>query len=148
MNGFWRASAANAATLTGLPTGTQNHPFNLLVLGSVTRVSTQIYFPYGFNSTTPMIRFVADISDNSWTPWAPLGGTPPTPDESDGTEGAWGAHEALVARFMAAMGGPIDTGGKAAVAIRFDHGLANFKSKILKRPGFRSESQQGESEHA
>lgn len=130
-NGFWRASAANAGTITGLPPGTSGQAFNLLVLGSVTRVSTQIYFPYGFYSTTPMIRFVANISDNSWTPWAPLGGTPPTPDESDGTEGAWGAHEAQVARFIAAMGGPIDTGGKAAVAIRFDHGLANFKSKIL-----------------
>lgn len=38
---------------------------------------------------------------------------------------------ALIARFLHAMGGPISTGGRGAVALRCDHGLRNFRDKVL-----------------
>lgn len=50
------------------------------------------------------------------------------------------ANSELVARFTEAMDGPIDTGGRAAVALRCDHGLAPFREKVLpvtRRAGIR-----------
>lgn len=40
-------------------------------------------------------------------------------------------HEIRKTAFLHAMGGPLDTGGRAAIALRFDHGLANFARYIL-----------------
>lgn len=40
-------------------------------------------------------------------------------------------HEIRRTAFEHAFGGPIDTGGRAAVALRFDHGLANFARYVL-----------------
>lgn len=40
-------------------------------------------------------------------------------------------HEIRRTAFEHAFGGPIDTGGRAAVALRFDHGLANFSRHVL-----------------
>ncbi|MDO5618017.1 polysaccharide deacetylase family protein [Kocuria sp.] len=42
-----------------------------------------------------------------------------------------GRRDALVSAFMARRGGRIGTGGKPVVALRFDHGLTNYKSKVL-----------------
>lgn len=44
---------------------------------------------------------------------------------------AWIQHEIHRTSFEHAFGGPIDTGGRAAVALRFDHGLANFARHVL-----------------
>ncbi|APX33087.1 hypothetical protein BH708_10595 [Brachybacterium sp. P6-10-X1] len=44
---------------------------------------------------------------------------------------AWIQHEIRRTSFEHAFGGPIDTGGRAAVALRFDHGLANFARFVL-----------------
>jgi hypothetical protein len=40
-------------------------------------------------------------------------------------------HEELVARFRARRGGSIGTGGKPAVALRFDHHYDDFERKVL-----------------
>ena len=40
-------------------------------------------------------------------------------------------NRSLVANYLSARGGAIGTSGVAAVALRFDHGLANFKNTIL-----------------
>lgn len=50
------------------------------------------------------------------------------------------ARADLIARFTEAMGGPISTGGRGAVALRCDHGLAPFRGKVLpitRRAGMR-----------
>lgn len=47
-------------------------------------------------------------------------------------------HSMLQTLFLHAMGGPIDTGGLGAVALRCDHGLSSFRDKIL--PAVRSRS--------
>src|SRR5699024_6434083 len=40
-------------------------------------------------------------------------------------------HEIRRTAFEHSFGGPVDTGGRAAVALRFDHGLANFSRYVL-----------------
>lgn len=44
---------------------------------------------------------------------------------------AWIQHEIRRTAFEHAFGGPIDTGGVGAVALRCDHGLANFARYVL-----------------
>lgn len=44
---------------------------------------------------------------------------------------AWIQHEIRRTAFEHAFGGPIDTGGVGAVALRCDHGLANFARHVL-----------------
>ncbi|PWH06455.1 hypothetical protein DEO23_05655 [Brachybacterium endophyticum] len=44
---------------------------------------------------------------------------------------AWIQHEIRRTMFEHAFGGPVDTGGVAAVALRCDHGLANFARHVL-----------------
>lgn len=126
-NGLWRTTAGVSPTLTGAPEQHKGQPFQLLHMGSSARVATQMLIPYGFYSTTMLTRSIDNISTNTWTDWAPVGG-----GSVDGSgEAPWTPNHIRKAMFMQAMGGPIDTGGKAAVALRFDHGLANFQSKVL-----------------
>src|SRR5699024_2567935 len=40
-------------------------------------------------------------------------------------------NAALKQRFVRVMGGPLGTGGRGAVALRCDHGLANFRDRVL-----------------
>lgn len=40
-------------------------------------------------------------------------------------------HQSLREDYLRARGGPIGTDGVAAIALRFDHGLANFGTTIL-----------------
>lgn len=47
------------------------------------------------------------------------------------TSDAWIQHEIRRTAFEHSFGGPIDTGGIAAVALRFDHGLENFARHVL-----------------
>lgn len=51
----------------------------------------------------------------------------PMPSAGD----AWIQHEIRRTAFEHAFGGPIDTGGVGAVALRCDHGLANFARHVL-----------------
>lgn len=44
---------------------------------------------------------------------------------------AWTQHQIRRTMFEHAMGGPVDTGGLGAVALRFDHGLVNLSQHIL-----------------
>lgn len=52
-------------------------------------------------------------------------------DAARGHGGAYAPHTTRQAMMMHAIGGPINTGGRGAVAIRIDHGFANFKTKVL-----------------
>ena len=128
-NGLWRTTAGVSPTLSGVPAQHQGQPFQLLHLGSAPRVTTQIILPYGYYSTTMLSRNIDNIGTNTWTDWTPVGGGGNNGDvESPDTYAQHAAHQALM---MSALGGPISTGGKAAVALRFDHGLANFRDKVL-----------------
>ena len=131
-SGLWHVDSQSAAeTIAGTPAGLpSNLQFELFIMMGATGVMW--LFPYGyyglpFAYVCKVLNVSGSKTLSEWTPWEPT----TSDDLGDGTEGAWGAHLAQQARFLAAMGGPIDTGGRAAVALRFDHGLANFKTKVL-----------------
>lgn len=130
-SGLWHVdSTSAAASITSKPADLPDTAqFELYVMMGATGV--QWLFPYGyyglpFAYVRKVLNASGDKTLSDWVPWDPSDAD----QASDGTEGAWAAHAAQVARFTAAMG-PVDTGGRAAVALRFDHGLANFASKVL-----------------
>ncbi|QCR53200.1 hypothetical protein C1N80_06140 [Brachybacterium sp. SGAir0954] len=126
-NGLWHMTISSSNTVTGLPDGMQGRNGQLLVLASSLGVSTQMYFPYAYYGGGPMIRQTTNAGTHTWSDWAALGGTPTSSTGS----GPWTQHTMRQTRFMSAMNGPISTGKKAAVALRFDHGLLNFRDKVL-----------------
>lgn len=67
------------------------------------------------------------ISRNTevWNPWIQLGG-----GAGGGYTGAMSSNAAWVTDFVNRLGGPIDTGGKAAFALRLDHGYTNYKGLL------------------
>lgn len=69
-------------------------------------------------------RNTSGASGELWIPWRRLDN-----DVAVANGGAGNANRLRVQEFKDAFG-TISTGGKAAVALRFDHGLANFNTKI------------------
>lgn len=131
-SGLWHVDSSSASeTITGTPPDVEpGVQYELFVMMGAT--GTHWLFPYGYYGLPfAYVRTVTDAtggkSMSEWKAWEPT----TSADIGDGTEGAWAAHLAMQARFIAAMGGPIDTGGKAAVALRCDHGLAPFRDKVL-----------------
>lgn len=124
--GLWHFSQATSNTLGGLPDGAAGKAGQVLILSS--GIATQIYMPYGFFGDSIKSRAVKNASTGEWTDWVPLGGGG---GASGAGVGPWVQNSIRKTMFMQAMGGPIDTGGKAAVALRFDHGLTNFRDKVL-----------------
>lgn len=58
-----------------------------------------------------------------WNPWIEIGGV-------SGIGSAMAANAAHQTRFVSDTGGTVDTGGKAAFALRLDHGWTNIKAKL------------------
>ena len=54
-----------------------------------------------------------------------------SPSDAPTAADAWIQHQIRRTMFEHAMGGPVDTGGLGAVALRFDHGLVNLSQHIL-----------------
>ena len=72
--------------------------------------------------TNPRRLWRISRSTVAWNDWVEV------PAGSGGS--AMAANAARQTEFMAATGGAVDTGGKAAFALRFDHGWTNIKSKL------------------
>lgn len=91
---------------------------------------------YNSASQGMRIRTTNGVTAGTWTQWGDpwSGGGDPVPVYA-GIE-AFTTHTIRESMFMQAMGGPIDTQGKAAVAFRMDHGFANFATELL--PLFRA----------
>ena len=59
----------------------------------------------------------------AWNPWVQVGG-------GGDVSSAMGGNAARQSHFVSATGGAVSTGGKAAFALRLDHGWTNIKSKL------------------
>lgn len=59
----------------------------------------------------------------AWNPWIQVGG-------GGDVSAAMGGNAARQTAFVAETGGSVSTGGKAAFALRLDHGWTNIKSKL------------------
>lgn len=66
-------------------------------------------------------------SGTSWNPWVRI----ITATEAPDTGNDLGLRSRMLREDFRRRIGPVSTGGKAAIALRFDHGLKNFAAKIL-----------------
>lgn len=129
--GQWRVTSTTAAaTMFNLPKDS---------LGRQTTSVIDVTGPYGFQTArvynadgAPLIFYRARTTHDAtivdaWTEWVSLTGA------SDGSSLANVAQDnkARVDAYTRARGGSIGTDGLAAVALRFDHNLANFRDIIL-----------------
>lgn len=128
--GPWRVtSTVNAETMTNLP---------LTSAGTKTTTVINVQTPYGYQTgyvyesgaTTPNVQIRARTTfDNTvvdaWTPWVSIiGGGGALANVAQDSK-------ARIDAYTNARGGSIGTGGLAAVALRFDHNLVNFRDIIL-----------------
>lgn len=136
------------------PTSTLNAPGELYVAkpNSGLDFVAQIYMAYAVGSTNVVSNGIWWRSSNTsgrFSPWERLdtkseidalavriksledAPDPETPVVAESTGDAYSQHEMRKTMFMYEMGGPISTGGKAAISFRFDHGMKNFSEKVL-----------------
>lgn len=128
--GTWTVSSTAAAqTILNMP---KNR------LGAVATTVFEINWPYGTQTgyvytsgQAPTVvrrgRITFDATDpNAWSEWEVQGGS-----GTAGLDNVGQDNRARVDAFMNARGGSIGTGGVAAVALRFDHNMANFRDIVL-----------------
>lgn len=73
-------------------------------------------------------------SGTSWNPWVRIitaSTATEAPDTGQDTGNDLGLRSRMLREDFRRRIGPVSTGGKAAIALRFDHGLKNFAEKIL-----------------
>ena len=80
----------------------------------------QEIYQYGF---TPKRLWRISRTTGTWNPWVQIGG-------GGDVSSAMGGNAARQSHFVSTTGGPVSTGGKAAFALRLDHGWTNIKSKL------------------
>lgn len=129
-SGQWRVtSAVNAATMFNLPL-TSSGAKTTTVIDVLTPYGFQMGYVYEAGSSTPNVQVRSRTTfDNTivdaWTPWVSIvgGGSQLANVAQD--------NKAHLDSYTQARGGSIGTGGLAAVALRFDHNLVNFRDIIL-----------------
>ena len=75
---------------------------------------------YGAN---PIRLWRVSRNTAAWNPWVQIGG-------GGDVSSAMGGNAARQAHFVSTTGGPVSTEGKAAFALRLDHGWTNIKTKL------------------
>ncbi|WLV27497.1 minor tail protein [Pseudomonas phage Hadban] len=127
-DGFWYArTASQSASVLNKPAGQVDTPFEVFI-----RTSNEGSFKYqlqefsGYSGARAGYwkRNTSNATGTAYLPWARLD------NELVSSTGLAGIANMLrVQEFKDAMG-PIKTNGRAAVALRWDHGLANFNASI------------------
>lgn len=129
-DGAWTVSSAGfAGTMTNLP---EQWPGTFIIIGNTEPIVKAAEFrPYGRDYRWETVTQGAD--GGGWMTWRKIipGGSG---SASDGLSPY--AENAIRQAQMIHHYGRVDTGGLGAVAWRIDHGLANFKAKLL--PIFRA----------
>lgn len=125
------ASTSVAQTMTNLPY--QDGPGVLEVESTSLGLIFHTYHAYGAGGGIFHRRSsgTSNAPNFPYSPWIKLDTVPAEAPAADPLAGAAFTNSALASAFVAARGGSIGTGGRAAVAFRYDHGLANFRDKIL-----------------
>lgn len=115
----------DSGTIFNRPSGVANGPFLVNVVKTEFGHTTITYYGYSGAANGVYENHTGNAAHTGWVGWRQLdGGGTSTAGNTAGL-----ANPLRVQQFMDAMG-PISTGNKGAVAIRFDHGLANFDTKI------------------
>lgn len=131
-SGFYGAGRASVlGTLTNIPEDAAPGTLEVLTTSNGITVQRWIYYGVGYGER---VRTVLSIQGGTWTDWIDptTSNDPPAPSGSS----PYAANAIRQTRMFYDLGGPIDTGGRGAVAFRIDHGWKNFRDKLL--PIFRS----------
>ncbi|WNT45373.1 minor tail protein [Arthrobacter phage MooKitty] len=115
---------STAATITNRPPGIGDSPFVVRMVRTSFGHSTITYYGYSGSANGVYENHTANSTHTTWVGWRRLD------NETVGASGLAGVANALrVQEFRDAMG-TVNTNGRGAIALRFDHGLANFNTKI------------------
>lgn len=115
-----------AGTITNRPPGIGDGPFMLRVVTTPFNQSTQTYYGYTGTAAGVFSRQTGNAEGTVFIQWSRMSGGGGTVAGS----GIAGIANKLRVQEMMDYYGPISTNGKGAIALRFDHGLANFNTKI------------------
>lgn len=115
---------STAGTITNRPPGIGDSPFVVRMVRTSFGHSTITYYGYSGSGNGIYENHTGNSTHTTWVGWRRLD------NETVGASGLAGVANALrVQEFRDAMG-TVNTNGRGAVALRFDHGLANFDTKI------------------
>lgn len=123
-------SPATAATITNMPKNDAGD-YMPTAFWFMWPYGIQIAFIYNVNNA-PTVKwrgrttFDNEIVDG-WSEWSSFGGSVTSQRDSN----VYQNHMAKRDAFIRARGGSIGTSGKAAVALRFDHNLVDFRDIVL-----------------
>lgn len=115
--GTFQVHSAVTATALGLPFAAMG--FLLSEYGNAS-YGRQEWRPLGTSDLFERLK-----NSGVWGPWKKIGGGQTT------TATAYGLANAVLLQDYTRRRGSVSTGGKGAVALRFDHGLGNFRDIIL-----------------
>lgn len=137
---YFARSFSSVEQIIGWPELAEGVPGHLEEFRTSSGLNIQRVTTYGADMKI-IQRTVMSATSQTWSNWSVVWARdgshlPEPPTLPEAPEDAFVQHQIRQAQFMQAMGGPIDTGGRAAVAFRMDHGLANFANKLL--PLFRA----------
>lgn len=76
-------------------------------------------------------RRIVNVTNQTWSEWETIGGNPPPATAAPSYPNAGLANALRMQAFRRRRGGVLGTGGKPAIALRFDHGLIKFRDVIL-----------------
>lgn len=127
-DGFWYArTPAQSASVLNKPTGQIDTPFEVFIRTSVEgsfRYQLQDFSGYSATKAGYWKRNTSNATGAAFLPWARMD------NELVSSTGLAGIANMLrVQEFKDAIG-KVTTNGRAAVALRFDHGLTNFNTSI------------------
>lgn len=125
-----------AASMINWPPYLEGWPGHLEVLGASNKMTVQRATGYSSRQSI-WVRAVSSVTSGKWSEWSkvwPLEGTDPVPSGEPADrvliQGA-SVHEDAKSRYFARRGGAFGTGGKPAVALRFDHHWDSFYATVL-----------------
>lgn len=129
--GAWSVSStATAQTIANMPRN-RNGAFGTTVFEMLPLYGHQVAYVYTPDEAPTVVYRGRTTFDNTkvnaWSDWEPFGGG------SNGStlHNVMQDNKAHVDEFLRARGGALGTGGVAAVALRFDHNMANFRDIVL-----------------
>lgn len=137
---YFARSFSSTANVLNWPPQAEGTPGHLEELRTSSGLNIQRVTTYGTNMKI-IQRTVLSATNQTWSAWHVVWARdgshlPPTPEPVDVPVDAYVQNQVRQTQFMQAMGGPIDTRGRSAVAFRMDHGFKNFAEKLL--PLFRA----------
>lgn len=115
---------STAATVTNRPAGIGDGPFIVRMVRTAFGHSTITYYGYSGSANGIYENHTGNSTHTNWVGWKRLD------NETVGSSGVAGIANTLRVQEFRDTIGTVNTNGRGAVALRFDHGLSNFNTTI------------------